>query len=395
MRTAMIVRLAAVAATSTLLATSTAAMADPAAAKHPAQHWSEVTPGGQENFANIGLALGSHGALNVFWASNGLTPGKAAVMDTPVTYKGAVGKAVAVVSHQYSTGDPDATVTGSRIDVVWDGTSKTPGGQFGTFIYTRAGAGGTWSEYANVPPLPGAADTSADSAATGADGKPWFAVSGSFSLLVDHVGFAEREISPSGCCVYNQGLAVNGKNGAAYISYDALAKHSGVFALRLNNNGTPAGKAVLLPDSLYKGNFIEPNERIGITGRGHGRSGVYVTYMTGYPFAIGIDLYEMGARKPVVLAKTTSADGFYTETLAADAQGGLWAAWSTGGGSAQNLWVRQSNNSVTKWGKALHVALPRGTSVLWNVFVQPVGSRLDIVALLGIGNKTAFYYTQV
>jgi hypothetical protein len=391
MRTAMIVRLAAVAATSVLLATSTAAMADPAATKHPAQHWSEITPGGQADFANIGLALGDHGVLNIFWGSNSLTPGKAAVMDTPVTYKGAVGRSVAVVSHQYSTGQPDAIVTGSRIDVVWDGVTKTPGGQSGTFIYSRAAAGGAWSEFANVPEISDLI-TSEETATTGADGKPWFADSGSFNLIVDHLGFAERQISPPGCCVYHQGLAVDGKTGATYIAYMALSKHPGIFAQRLNNNGTPAGKAALLPGSLYKGNFIGPNQRVAITGRGHGRPGVYATYMTGYPFATGINLYQLGARKPVVLAKGNMEDAFSDDTVTADAQGGLWAAWINNEG----LWVRQSNNSVTQWGKALHVAVPRGTSVIWNVFIKADGPRLDIVALLSTGaNKIAFYYTQV
>jgi hypothetical protein len=394
MRTAMIVRLAAVAATSALVATSATAMADPTATKHPTQHWSEVTPGGQYNFTNIGLALGSHGVLNVFWGSNFTKAGDMGIMDTPVTYKGAVGRSVAVVSHQYSTGQPDAIVTGSRIDVVWDGVSKTPGGQSGTFIYSRAAAGGNWSEFANVPEISDEI-TSEESATTGADGKPWFADSGSFNLIVDHLGFAEHQISPAGCCVYHQALAVDGKTGATYIAFMALNKHPGILAQRLNNNGTAAAKATQLPGALYKGNFIGPNERIGITGRGHGRSGVYVTYMTGYPFALGLDLYQMGTRKPVVLAKTSEGAAFYTDTLTADAQGGLWAAWTTGGGGVQGLWVRQSNDSVTTWGKTMHVALPRGTETLWNVFVQADGSRLDIVALLSIGSKTAFYYTQV
>jgi hypothetical protein len=41
------------------------------------------------------------------------------------------------------------------------------------------------------------------------------------------------------------------------------------------------------------------------------------------------------------------------------------------------------------------VALPSGTSTIWKVYTSAQSGRLDVVALLTRGGKTAYYATQV
>jgi hypothetical protein len=359
--------------------------------------WSRVTPNGTLNSADIGLAMTGKGVLNVIWANGISSAGHGAIEDTPVNPAGAVGRAATVLGGQLLVTYPDATVTGNRIDAVWNGIERNPSPD-GSFISTRAQAGGRWSAPATVAPLGDFPFTSSSDATTaGADGKPWVAYSGTGSLVVDHFGqAAEHQIAPSACCYYNAGLAVDGHSGQTYVAYNSLiSRREGIYVQRLAATGTAAGAHELLPGSVTEGNTLVLNQRVGITGRGHGRSGVYVAYVTGYPFGLRVDLLRLGTRTPLTLARTTIADGFAGATVTANPAGGLWAAWYEGDGSPAGLFVRLSDNAVTRWGKAVRVALPAGTTTVFKVYISAQRSRLDVVALVTAHGKTAYWVTQV
>jgi hypothetical protein len=398
-------RAAVLAAAAALLGTTvmaTTASAGTARRQTPAGgpgHWSQVTANGAENFADIGLARGGRGTLNVIWASGQLSAGHAKIIDTPISSSGAVGRAVTIASGEFLVTDPDATVTGTRIDAIWNGIeSGAPGAPEGTFVASRNASGGSWSAPANVPALTAIPDTSSsDSAATGSDGKPWVAFYGTDSLAVVHIGHPERELGPTNaCCVYYPGFGVDGHSGATWIAYQSLInKHEGIFVRPLASSGAPAGPARLVPGTGTKGLTAIVNQRIAITGRGKGRKGVYLAYETGYPFALGIDLVSTSLRRPVQLARTNTSHQFAGATVTADPAGGLWVAWYTGDGSPARLSVRQSNSSVTRFGRTLRVGLPSGTSVVWKVYISAQATRLDVVALLTRNGKTAYWATQV
>jgi hypothetical protein len=381
---------------STLLATAGLATSALAASAGGPGHWSQVTPLGSDIIQDIGLARGGHSALNVIWAS---TPnGKSAIHDTVISSAGAVRKARTIVGGQLLVTYPDATASAGHVYAIWNGiTSSTPPSKDGTFIAAMPIGGGAWSAPAFIPPLPAIPDTSSsDSAAMGADGKPWVAFDGSFSLTVDHVGRTERELPPTACCVGNAGLAVDGKTGATYVAYQSLiTKHEGVFAQRLNQNGTASGKAVLLPGSVKHGLTPVVSERIAIIGRGHGRSGVYALYLTNYPAATGLNLIRLGGGKARQLATTSSARQFAGAALTSGQGGRLWAAWFTGDGDPASLFVRQSNAAVTKWGRALRVGLPSATTRILKVYISAQASKVDVLALLTRHGRTAWYATQV
>lgn len=184
--------LAAVTAMVGMTAVSTAASAATggAALRGPGSHWAEVTPNGQENFADVGLAVGDHGVLHVIWSSGQTSGGHGTVHDTTVSARGVVGHTATVRAGQFLITDPDAIVAGQRIYAIWNGDQGTSSSSpHGTFLATVPARGGHWSAPANVPQLPAIPyESSSDSAATGADGKPWVAFTGTDSLTVLHVG---------------------------------------------------------------------------------------------------------------------------------------------------------------------------------------------------------------
>jgi hypothetical protein len=406
MRTSMIsTRVAAVAAAAATIAAATT-LATPASAsvnRQPtpapdAVRWHQVTTNGQLNFADVGLAVGSHNVLNVIWATAVTSGGHAKIMDTPVNFSGTVGRAVTIASGGFMFGYPDATVTRTKINTIWNGmlTSSLTSPQ-GGFISSRGIGGGAWSKPAVIPPLSAQPeDSQPDTAVTGSDGKPWVAFpgGGDDSLVLDHVAHPEHQLPPTTCCVLWPGLAVDSSNGATWVAYwSDAANHIGVFARRLNQDGTAAGPALRLPGSVTKGETPELNERIAITGRGQHRAGVYAAYITGWPTALHVNLVRVGHKTPARLASTSAARQFFGVAVSANPAGGLWVAWFSGG-SRPGLTIRESNSSVTKFGRARGVALPSGTSTIWKVYIKAVGSKLDIVALLTRHGKIAYWTTQ-
>jgi hypothetical protein len=387
-----------VAATAFAVSMATPASASDTHSQAPArgQVWHQVTANGLENFADIGLAVGSHDALNVIWTSGGTSGGHAAVLDTPVSATGAVGRTATVASGGFLYTDPDAIQTSKGIGAVWNGIQTSTGPQ-GTFIASRDAGGGSWSSPSVVPPLSGIAfTTNADTATTGSDGKPWVAFSSGSSLTVDHVGQAEQELRQPTCCVIDPGLAVDGRTGATWIAYRSIITgHEGVFLQPLHQSGTAAGASQLLPGSRVRRSTLPLVARIAVTARGHGRPGVYVAYVTGYPSGLGIDVLRAGSHTAVKVASTSAAHAFAGVAIAGNSGGGVWVAWSNGDGSAPGLTVRESNSAVTKFGRALRVPLPSGTSVIWKEYISAAGSRLDIVALLTRHGKVAYWFTQV
>jgi hypothetical protein len=104
MRTVMISRVAALTAAAATVVAVTAIASPASAGATPSartQVWHQVTQNGMFDFSDVGLAVGARGTLNVIWASGNTSGGQAKIMDTPVTYAGAVGRAATVVSGGY------------------------------------------------------------------------------------------------------------------------------------------------------------------------------------------------------------------------------------------------------------------------------------------------------
>lgn len=390
--------LAAMIAVVTPAAASAASTGAPGGARGAAAggpgHWSQVT-GAQEDIADVGLVRGADGVLHIIWVK-GTAAGHQAIMDTPVGPGGAVQPTATIASGLELAEYPDATVTPSGLDAIWNGIQSDKAGSLtGTFVATRPLKGGHWSLAANVPPLPSIGYTStSDSAATGSDGKPWVAFGGG-AMVVLHLGHKETVIENK-CCVSRAGLATDGVTGASWIGYLSLIiGKEGIFVQRLSQSGS-SGAAALLPGTDVGGNTFPLSQRIGMTGRGHGRAGVYVSFGSGYPTYTALNVLELGAKKPVKLASFgVAGEQMAADTITTAPTGRLWVTWIDGAGSTPQLFTRVSGASGLSFGPAIHVKLPAGTNVVWKVYTSAQAGRLDIVLLATVHSTLAYFATQV
>jgi hypothetical protein len=122
---------------------------------------------------------------------------------------------------------------------------------------------------------------------------------------------------------------------------------------------------------------------------------VYACYLTGFPRARAVDVYRFGSAKAVTVARVSRGSRTIGSTLAADHSGRLWAAWWGGKIGAPMLFVSRSNASASAFGRAIRVPLPGGASALYRAYVSAQPKRLDVVALLIVNGRIAYWTAQV
>ncbi len=351
-------------------------------------HWSQVS-NQTTNIAQAGLVRGADGVLHVLW-EDGSVNGHQGIVDTPIGPGGAVGRATVIVSGQADVSYPDATATPGGLDVFWSGIKALPGPE-GIHEATRPVRGGHWTV---GPVIDENVLTGSLTATAGSDGKPWLAYSTTFALSLLHQGQRQDDVNTK-CCVYDAKVGTDGVSGTSYAAYLSLITGAvGTWIRPLSRNGV-TGRAVRVPGSVAKGSTLSLNEPIAITGRGHGRAGVFVSYGVGWPVHTAIDVYRVGARKPFTIARAGLGQNLANTDLVAGPNGRLWDAWIDGDGSPPELFVRASNPAATAWSPTARVALPTGTDNILNVFENAQAGKVDVVALMTVHNRIAMYATQV
>jgi hypothetical protein len=366
-------------------------LASPAAPR-PGQ-WTQVT-GKLININDVGLARGQDGVLHVLWASGGT--GTSRIWDTPVKANGVVGRPVTIASRLYAVSDPDATATPAGLAVFWNGfQSSSPQSAVGIFEATRPSRGGSWRISALTA---GSFDwLSSMAAAPGNAGSPWTAFGDSGGITVHHNGNPPVELGFATCCVSSEGIGTDSNTGAAFATYlSTVTRHSGLIAQRLTAAGQRSGSPIVLPGSDAGGSPLVSNQRITATGLGGKRPGVYVAYRTGNGGgAREVELDRIGARSAIKIANFDATAVGSGSTLAADPFGRLWVAWFRGENNFVALWVRRAKSGASQFGQVGRIRLPRGTKNIWKVYVNAQAKKLDVVALLTVGGKTAYWATQV
>ncbi|HET9894457.1 MAG TPA: hypothetical protein VFQ44_05940 [Streptosporangiaceae bacterium] len=369
--------------------------AGPAAAARPTArpaapqpgHWTQVTTAGQENFADVGLARGANGVLHVLWTSGQI--GNMSVWETPVQPNGVVGKPDAISKRLVLASFPDATLSGRTMHAFWNQTPKSGTPSQTAMISWPAGAR-HWSAPAVVPATNDSVDFTI-SAGTGADGQPWvaFVDNGNQGFEAAHYGHARKQYKTAGCCAYNAGIGVDSRTSTAWVTWYSNATHKvGILAQQLKQDGTRVGNPIQLPGSSTGGEALAVNHRTTATGLGHHLGGVYVTYLSGWPTARKVDLMRLGAKSAVAVSTMTGSMG---STLAADPWGRLWVAWWKG----NSIFLRRAASGAGKFGKTVRLAAPAGTGTLWKIYINAQAKRVDVLALLTVHNKLAWWHTQV
>jgi hypothetical protein len=361
-------------------------------APRPGQ-WTQVTTK-LTSPTDIGLARGEDGVLHVIWTTG--STGSLRVSDTPISPKGTVGRPVTIASHLFSASDPDATVTSHSVAAFWDEVqSNSPSSPVGIAEATRPARGGSWRTGAVTPT---AFDwLSSVAAAPGTNGSTWVDYENSNGIAVHHSGDQVQELSYPACCVIEEGIGTDSKTGTGWATYlSEVPGHGGLFAQKLTSAGQRSGSPLLLPGSGTNGSALVIEQRLTATGLGGSRPGVYVTYRTGgQAVAHHLELYRLGAKAPVSLASFTLTDQIGGSTLAADPFGRLWVAWFRVINDRPLLSVRRAKSEASQFGQAATVTLPKGTSNVTEVYLNAQAKRLDVLALLTVHGKTAYWTTQV
>jgi hypothetical protein len=356
--------------------------------------WHQVTTAGLENFTDIGLARGADGVLHVLWTS-GDTAGHYDVSDTPIQPDGTPDPPVSLEKRLWEASFPDATVTPGGLDAFWNNVdNSTPNSIMGTAKATHPSRGGSWAYFKFVTPTVSKVDNwgFGVSAGTGADGQPWVVFTdGGSGLELLHYGHVKRQFNIGNmCCIYDPGIGVDSKTSAAWLTYYSLIPHHvGVYAQDLAENGAKVGKAVLLPGSDAGGGATPINTRVTATGLGDGRPGVYTTYLHGYPDAKSVDLIQLG---PSTFPEAVGKGNGQTRgsTLAADPDGRIWVAWW-----GPKIYFRRAAAGPSNFGPVGSVSLPVGTQSLWKAYINADTNSLEILALLTVDGRTAYWATRV
>lgn len=350
-------------------------------------HWTQATLGNLINFTDIGLVRGAGGVLHVVWTDG--SNGKMSIFDTPIKADGTVEKTVAITQHLGQATFPDATNSNGTLHAYWNQESNAGAKFSGTAVATWPSGGKHWNPVTGVTP---AENTNWDfgvASATGADGQPWVAFidGGGFEVL--HFGHAKRQLNMSGCCRYNAGIGADSKTSAAWLTwFSNVTNKAGVWAQQLAQNGSKVGGPIRLPGSNVGNDAIAVNQRTTATGLGHGLAGVYVSYLNGWPTAHKVELIKLGAKKPTIIATQSGTQG---STLAADPFGRLWVAWYQG----TTIFARRAASGATRFGPTVKLSLPKGTTTLWKIYINAQAKRLDVLALITVRGKIAYWATQL
>ncbi|HET7017090.1 MAG TPA: hypothetical protein VFI65_24420 [Streptosporangiaceae bacterium] len=73
----------------------------------------------------------------------------------------------------------------------------------------------------------------------------------------------------------------------------------------------------------------------------------------------------------------------------------MWVAWFRLINDRSALWVRRAKAGASNFGRTDQVKLPAGVHNIWKVYVSAQAKRLDIVALMTVKGKVAYWSTQV
>lgn len=356
-------------------------------APRPGQ-WERVTATGLGNTADIGLVRGSDGVLHVIWPSANST----SVLDTPIAANGTVGSAVTLVSHFFSVSFPDATATRHGLDAFWNGERTGSSGTWGTYEASRPPRGGRW-QVSGPSPAVNSNWGAGIAAASGADGQPWVAfIAG--GVVVRHYVHPEVALPLSGCCFYETGIGTDGRSGTTWVTWNSNASpKDGIYYRKLTQAGSASGPATRAPGSANTPILLQ---RMTAVGRGTGHPGVYITYLSYRSgFARSVNLYRLGSKSTVTVQKLPAINNIGLSTLAADPDGHIWVAWASTINGQAALFVRRSDAAARTFGRVGRLPLPAGTDDVWRVYASATARDLDVVALLTVHGKQAYWHTQV
>jgi hypothetical protein len=300
------------------------------------------------------------------------------------------------------TSVPDLVTTASGLEIFFGGIRTINSGETNDNLnVATAGFDGTgWTLVPGNIAKGDSAYASDIGVALLSDGTPLESWGGTGSGVFVHRGLDQNtpnfpvQGQLGGCCGYSPDVAVDSKNGSAFVVwYSNATDKFGVFAQSLDPaTGTPSGAPVQMPGSttLFNGqpNSSQMLARTPIASRVGG--GVYVAYPGGYPTTTQVRLWRIADSKSAVLA---NSKGDHIVSLAADPEGRLWVFWVER--ATNQVFARRSNEAATKFGPAVKVKAAPGQQSAFKIDGNAQSGALDVVVLFGdSAGKQAQWHTQ-
>lgn len=160
--------------------------------------------------------------------------------------------------------------------------------------------------------------------------------------------------------------------------------------------GFPPGPFINAPG----GAAVDHGHPVDVTNRSDGAAGIFMAYLRGNnPFNARPMVWHIGDFQPIQL---TGREG-RLPGVGMSVDGRIWAFWAEGvyTGQKRKIFVRRSNEKVTKFGEPVFVKPPSGTNDgnVWELDGEGASNgSLDLVALLqrdAAGNELGNYVTRV
>jgi hypothetical protein len=362
-----------------ILVAAVALLVTPAA---EAAGWRQVTASGGDSIDQVGLVRTSDGVLHVAWHKDG------DLRHTAIGRRGKIGATSPIQSGWTGHMDAALTVVPGGIRAFWGAIRTTdpndPNRDLNTALSTDGGA--SWQlTSGSIIPVGAQAYGSDVGATTLANGTVLQAWAGTLGTWV-HSGLSPATPNsdyqaPLGPYGYNPGLASDAGGQAVMAWFSSGSGRRGVVAQRVNADGTPGGPAITMPGSqvMQGGGSLAKTPIVARAGSG----GFYVGYAIGYPTADRVRVWRVGAGTAKLIART---DANSQVTLAADAEGRIWAVWSDGTFGETHVLAARSNPEATRFGATVDAGAVRGAHSTYSVDASAAGKALDVLALFGTGN---------
>ena len=346
--------------------------------------WRQITASGGAGIDQVGLVRTSDGVLHVAWHKGG------DLLHTAISRRGKVGATSPIQSGW--TGHMDAALTAvpGGIRVFWGAIRTTdsndPNQDLNTALSTDGGA--SWQlTPGSIIPRGAQAYGSDASATTLPNGRVLQAWAGTLGTWV-HSGLDPATPNfdfqgPLGPYGRGPGIASDAGGRAMMAWFSSAAAKRGVVAQRVNADGSPSGVAMTMPGSqvMQGGGTVSTTPIVARARNG----GFYVAYALGYPTANRVRVWRVGASAAKLVART---DANSQVTLAADAEGRVWAVWSDGTFGETHVLAARSNREASEFGAPVDAGAVRGAHSTYSVDASATSSALDILALFGTGNES-------
>ncbi len=340
-------------------------------------HWTQITRAHNGSRANLGLARGQNGALHVLWAGPARPP-FTAILDTPVSPAGAVGKARAVVSGWDSVQPPAAVAApNGSIHALISG-QKLPAGNDPFRGLNEAVGLGSWKLGARAfgmyqITVPSSADVGAAMLKSGELVSVWR----SATTLLFQAG-ADPSTQPTNITPQGLGespvIAVDQGSGEAIVAFRNVTSGADFFRRVLPSVGAP--------QPMAQAKVLAPSIAARVGG------GVWSAYP---PDVSKVWLLRFGGpHRAVPVPKGARA---LTAGLAAGPDGRLWVFY----GNEQQTFVTRTNKAVTAFEPVQTLKSPPGTVQYFRLEGEGSAGPLDLFADVTVdgARKDGSYHTHV